>query len=115
VRAREDALRDAARYRRVGRQATTVLVGLLVLMTVAAVAAIFVWFGTGLGDKFGFASGVFGLMSGLISYVVAKARGAGLPPWPLPQNEATSGKRVVIERDGELSSVDDEVLAGHLL
>ena len=82
VRAREDALRDAARYRHVGRQATTVLVGMLILITVAAVVAIFVSFGHGLGDKFGFASGVFGLLSGLIGYVVAKARAAGLPPWP---------------------------------
>jgi hypothetical protein len=82
VRERENALRDAARYRHVGRQATTTLVGLLILMTVAAMAAIFVWFGDGIGEKFGFASGVFGLMSALIGYVVSKARAAGLPPWP---------------------------------
>jgi hypothetical protein len=115
VRERENAVRAAARYQRVGRQATTVLVGLLVLLTVATVAAILVWFGTGIGDKFGLASGVFGLLSGLISYVVAKARGAGLSPWPLPENEATSTKRVLIEGDRELPSVDDDVLAGHLL
>jgi hypothetical protein len=82
VRDREEALRDAARYRRVGRQATTALVGVLILLTVAAVTAIFVSFGDDIGGKFGFASGVFGLMSSLIGYVVAKARAAGLPPWP---------------------------------
>jgi len=82
VRARQDAEQKAARYRHVGRQATTVLVGALILITAAMVVAIFIWFRGGLGEKFGFASGVFGLMSGLIGYVVAKARAAGLPPWP---------------------------------
>jgi hypothetical protein len=82
VRGREDALRDADSYRRVGRQATTVLVWTLILLTVAAVVAIFIWFHQGIDAKFGFASGVFGLMSTLIGYVVAKARAAGLPPWP---------------------------------
>lgn len=82
VRMREDAVRDAERYRRVGRQAATALVSLLILITVAALAMIFVWYGSTLGDKFGVASAVFGAMSGLIGYVVAKARSAGLPPWP---------------------------------
>ena len=54
------------------------LVGLLILLTVAAVAAIFIWFGDDIGGKFGFASGVFGVMSTLITYVIAKARAAGL-------------------------------------
>ena len=82
VRKREEAVRDSERYRHVGRQATTLLVALLILMTVAAVAAIFVWSDGGLGNKFGFASGVLSLMSGVVGYVVAKAREAGLPPWP---------------------------------
>jgi hypothetical protein len=82
VRARDTALRKADEAHRVGRLATTALVGILILVTVAAVVAIFIWFGEGLGEKFGFASGVFGLLSGFITYVVAKARGAGLPPWP---------------------------------
>jgi hypothetical protein len=82
VRGREDALREADRYRRVGRQATTALIGLLILTMGVTVAAIFVWWGKGLGDKFAIASAVFGPMSALIGYAVAKARGAGLPPWP---------------------------------
>jgi hypothetical protein len=81
VRIREDAVRDAERYRRVGRQAVTALVGLLILITVAALLSIFVWYRGGVGDKVAIASAVFGAMSGLIGYVVAKARGAGLPPW----------------------------------
>lgn len=80
VREREEAVREAARSRRVGRQAVTALVGLLIALTAAAVAAIFIWFGDDISGKFGFASGVFGLMSGLIAYVVRKAHGAGLPP-----------------------------------
>ena len=51
-------------------------------MTLAAVVAIFVWFDADLGGKFGFASGVFAVMSPLIGYVLTKAHGAGLPPWP---------------------------------
>lgn len=82
VQQRESAVRDAARYQRVGRRATTVLVAVLILLTAAIVAAIFIWSGGALGDKFGFASGVFALMSGFIGWVVAKARSAGLPPWP---------------------------------
>ena len=82
VRMREDAMRDAERYRLVGRQAVTALVGLLILITVAALVTIFAWYGGALGDKFGVASAVFGAMSGLIGYVVAKARSARLPPWP---------------------------------
>jgi hypothetical protein len=82
VRMREDAVRDAERYRRVGRQAATALVGLLILITVAALVTIFVGYGGALGDKFGVASAVFGAMSGLIGYVAARARRAGLLPWP---------------------------------
>jgi hypothetical protein len=82
VRAREEALRDAARYRRVGRLATTVLTGLLIVTTAAAIAAIFLWVGKGFGEKIGLASAVLGPMSALIGFVIAKARGAGLPPWP---------------------------------
>ena len=82
VREREEAVREAARSRRVGRQATTALVGVLISLTVAAVAAIFIWFGDDIGEKFGFASGVLGLMSTLITYVVTKARAAGVAPWP---------------------------------
>jgi hypothetical protein len=82
VRKREDAARAAERYQRVGRQATTLLVGLLVLITAAAVVVVFVWTGGGLGEKVGVATGVLGLMSGLIGYIVAKARDAGIPPWP---------------------------------
>jgi len=82
VRQREEAVRDRDRYRRVGRLATTALAGMLILITVAAVVAIFVWTGGDLGARFGFATGVFALMSSLITYVVAKARAAGLPPWP---------------------------------
>lgn len=83
VREREEAAREAARYRSVGRQATTALVGLLITMTAAAVAAIFIWFDEELNTRFGFASGVFGLMSTLITFVVSKARAAEVPPWPL--------------------------------
>ena len=84
VRAREEALREAARYRRVGRLATTVLVGLLFMSTAGAIAASFLWIGDKLGDKIGIAATVLGPMSALTGYVVAKARSAGLPPWPLP-------------------------------
>ena len=84
VRAREEALREAARYRRVGRLATTVLVGLLFVSTAGAIAASFLWIGDKLGDKIGIAATVLGPMSALTGYVVAKARSAGLPPWPLP-------------------------------
>ena len=84
ARAREEARRDADRYQGVGGLAATALVDLLMLMT-AAIVAIFVWFGDGLGDKFGFASGVFGLLSGLITYVVAEVCGAGLSSGPLAE------------------------------
>jgi hypothetical protein len=86
ARQREEALQDTERYRRVGRQATTALVAGLMLLTLAAVIAIFVWFPGDIGKQFGFAAGVFGVMSVLIRYLIARFKRAGLPPWLSPSD-----------------------------
>lgn len=83
VRDRETAVREAGEARRIGRQATTVLTGILVIVTGLIIFAIAVWGPGDLPGKFGFASGVFGLMSTFIGYFAKKATDAGVPPWPL--------------------------------
>ena len=82
VKDRETALRKAEESRKAGRLATSALVGILVLLTLFAIGAIAVWSEGDPGAKFGFAAGVFGLMSTLIGFVTKKARDAGIPPWP---------------------------------
>jgi hypothetical protein len=83
VKDRQDALQQAEKARTAGRLATTALAGLLVLITLAAIGVIIGMAGGNPGAKFGFATGVFGLMSSLIGFVTKKARDAGIPPWPL--------------------------------
>jgi hypothetical protein len=83
VKDRRDALQQAEKARQAGGLATSVLVGLLVLIMVVAIGAIIGWAPGNPGAKFGFATGVLGLMSGLIRFVRKKAREAGLPLWPL--------------------------------
>jgi len=83
VKQRETALREADEARRAGRQATTAFAGILVAVTVLAILAIAIWGAGDVAAKFGFATGVFALMSSFIGYVAKKAHDAGVPPWPI--------------------------------
>jgi hypothetical protein len=82
VRMRDEAVRNAKRFEKAGKQATTLVFGLLVLVTIAAVAAVFLVGDGGFGDRVGLASTLFALLSGLTTFFVTRARKAGLPPWP---------------------------------
>lgn len=82
VRSRDKAVHDAELFQRRGRQATTLVLCALVALTVAAIVAVFVFDRGSFGDEFGLASGIFAVLSGLTGFFVAKARAAGLPPWP---------------------------------
>lgn len=75
---RDDALNEAEERRRAGRQAVLALVALLALVTVLAVGAVVAFSGGTAGARFGFAVGVFSLMSGFIEAIRRRARGAGL-------------------------------------
>jgi hypothetical protein len=83
LRQRDEALRTAEKYQSAGRQATTLLTAVLVLVAVAAVTAVFVWAGGDLSDQVGIASAILTPLAALIAAMVAKARRSGVPPWPI--------------------------------
>jgi hypothetical protein len=82
VKKAEDARREAEEFRQVGRVATTILLGFLVLLTAVAIVAVFVRLDGSVDKKIGFALSIFGFLSGIVGYVLARAKKAKLPPWP---------------------------------
>jgi hypothetical protein len=92
VKDRETAVREADEARQAGRQATTALAGILVLVTVLAMVAIATWVEGDFPTKFGSGFTVFTALSGLIGYITKKASDAGVPPWPLPA-QVTANRR----------------------
>ncbi len=95
VRSREEAQRDAARFELVGRQATTALVGLLIVLIIGALVGILLFLHGAFLDRVKFALTIFGVLSGFTLYVLRKARAAGLPPafgMPKPRAEEDQAK-----------------------
>ena len=83
IKERETAERDADAARKAGRLAVTALVGIIVLVMVVTIGWIVGWFDAAANTKFGFATGVFALLSGFITYILRKAREAGIPGWSI--------------------------------